>query len=68
MIGRRQALYATMALGKHTRSNDVELGNPSLQLCSTRGWMTSRVKCRHCPLTAYTVGLRWVGVVCYHRP
>ena len=23
-------------------------------------WTTSGVKCRHCPLKAYTVGLRWV--------
>ena len=55
MIGQRSALHANMALGKHTRSNDVGHSIPSFPLGSTRRQMMSDMTCHLCPWTAHMV-------------
>ena len=54
-VERRRAWHAIIALGQHTRSNDVGRGMPSLPLGSTHGRTTSGVACHHSPWTANTV-------------
>ena len=55
-VGRRRAWHTIIAIGNHTRSNDVRRGMPSLLLRSTNGRTPSGVACHHCPLTARMVG------------
>ena len=44
-VGRHGALNAIIALGQHTRSDDVRRGMPALTLGSTHGWTMSSVEC-----------------------
>ena len=54
----RRAWHAIIALGQHTRSNDIEHGVPSSPLDNTHDHTTSG-KARHlCPSTACTVKRR----------
>ena len=65
MIRRRQAWHARMALGQHTRSNDVGPGYPSSQLCSIGGRTTSHVACPHghCPAHPIERCLVWHAIL-----
>ena len=54
----RRAWYAIIALGQHTRSNDVEHGVPSSFLDNTHGHTTSGKACHLHPITACTVKRR----------
>ena len=56
-IRRRRAWHA-IALGWHTRSNDVGHGMPSWTLDSTHGRKMSGVACHHSPWTTNTVERR----------
>ncbi|TMW86846.1 hypothetical protein EJD97_020814, partial [Solanum chilense] len=60
-VGRRRVWHAIIALGQHTRSNDVGRGMVPWPCGTTHDRTTSRVECHHNPLTAYTVGLCQVG-------
>ena len=60
MIERRQAWHSIIALGKHTRSNDVGHDMLSLHLERKHNRTTSGVACNHLPWTAHTVEWRWV--------
>uniref|UniRef100_A0A494G8J5 Uncharacterized protein n=1 Tax=Solanum lycopersicum TaxID=4081 RepID=A0A494G8J5_SOLLC len=66
MIGQRRALHANMALGKHTRSNDVWHSIPSFPLGSIRRQTMSDDTCHLCPWTAHMVN--GVGRVIHYRP
>ena len=55
MIGQRRALHANMALGKHTRSNDVGHSIQSYPLGSTHREMMSDMTCHLFPWTAHMV-------------
>ena len=59
-VGQRQAWYAIIALGRQTRSNDVERGMPTPSLDSTHGRMTSGVACHHHLWAAHTIEHRRV--------
>ena len=65
MVERHGALDAIIALGQHTRSDDVKRGMQALSLRSTDGWTTSGVVCHHHPLTTHTIGLRraWHAII-----
>ena len=52
------ARHAIIALGQHTRSNDIEHGVPSSPLDNTHGHTTSGKACHLCPSTACTVKRR----------
>ena len=54
-VGRRKAWHNIIALGRETRSNDVERGMPSPPWDSTHGHTTSGVACHHRLLAAQTV-------------
>ena len=58
MIRLRQESHAIIALGQHTRSNDVEHGMPSSTFDNTHGNTTSGEVCHHRPWTAHTVRQR----------
>ena len=49
------AWYAIIAIGNHTRSNDIERGIPSRTFESTHGLRTLGVACHHIPWTAHTI-------------
>ena len=59
-VERHGALDAIIALGQHTRSDDVWRGMPAWSLSSTHGRTTLSVAFHHLPWTAHTIGLRWV--------
>uniref|UniRef100_A0A494G8I0 Uncharacterized protein n=1 Tax=Solanum lycopersicum TaxID=4081 RepID=A0A494G8I0_SOLLC len=66
MIGQRKALHANMALGKHTRSNDVGHSIQSYPLGSTHREMMSDMTCHLFPWTAaHDVGRRkaWHSII-----
>ena len=46
-VGWRRASHAIIALGQHTRSNDIGRGMPSSHLGSTHGRTTLGVACHH---------------------
>ena len=50
--------HVIIALGKNTRSNDIEHGVPSSPLDNTHGHTTSGKACHLCPSTACTVKRR----------
>ena len=54
-VGRRKAWHNIIALGRETRSNDVERGMPSPPWDSTHGHTTSGVACHHRLLAAQMV-------------
>ena len=83
MVGLRRAWHDIIALGQHTRSNDVGRGMPSSPLGSTHGRTTSGVACHHHPWQhtlssdvgrgipssplGRTHGEKTSGVACHHR-
>ena len=54
-IGRCRALHVIIALGHHTRSEDVGRGMPACPLGSTHGLMMSGMGCHHHLWTTYMV-------------
>ena len=64
-VGRRQALHASIAFGKHTRSNDVGRGLPSSPLGSTHSRPMSGVACHHRLWEAQTAERRraWHAII-----
>ena len=56
----RQAWHDIIAVGQHTRSDDVRRGMPSSPLDSTDGRTTSGVSCHHRLWEAHTVESRQV--------
>ena len=83
-VERRRAWHAIIALGQHTRSNDVRRDMPSPPLDSTHDRTTLGMACHHHLWAAHTVERRraWhaiialgrqtpstaSGVACHHRP
>ena len=65
-VERRRTWHAIIAFGKHTRSNDVGRGMPSLPLCSTNSRTTSSVAC-HIRLLTRSHSQTASGVTCHHR-
>ena len=63
---RRRAWHAIIALGQHTRSNEVGRGMPSSPLGSTNGRTTSTVACHH-RLWTISHSQTASGVACHHR-
>ena len=61
----RRARHNITAVGKHTRSDDVEHGMTSPPLGSTHGQATSGVACNHRLWTAHTVERRrgWHAII-----
>ena len=57
-VGRRRAWHSIIALGRHTRSNDVGHAITSSPSGSTHCWMMSGVACHHCHWKTYTIILR----------
>ena len=57
-VGRRQAWYAIIALGRQTWSNDVGRDMPSPPLDSTLGRTTFGMACHHCGWAAHTIERR----------
>uniref|UniRef100_A0A3Q7ED38 Uncharacterized protein n=1 Tax=Solanum lycopersicum TaxID=4081 RepID=A0A3Q7ED38_SOLLC len=54
-IGRRRPWHVIIALGQHTRSDDVACVMLSLPWDRTHGQTASGVACNHIPSTAHTV-------------
>ena len=59
-VERRRAWHSIIALGRHTRSNDVRRDMPSPPLDSTHDRTKLGITCHHRPCTAHTVGRRVV--------
>ena len=81
IVERHRAWYAIIALGKHTRLDDVGRGTLSSPLDKTHDQTTTGVACPHGPWVSHTVGRRMPsspldinhdhtksGVACHHRP
>ena len=68
-VERRRAWHAIIALGQHTRSNDVRRDMPSSPLDSTHDRMTLGMACHHHLWAAQTVGWRrpWHAIVALGR-
>ena len=68
-VKRRRAWHAIIALGQHTRSNDVRHDLPSSPLDSTHDRMTLGMACHHHLWAAQTVGWRrpWHAIVALGR-
>ena len=64
-VERHRVWHAIIALGQHTRSNDIGHYMTSPPLDSTHGRMTSGVTCHHCLWTAHTVELQrvWHAII-----
>ena len=58
-VERRLLWHVIIAVGQHTRSNNVGHGMPSSHLGSTNGRTTSGVACHHRLRVAHTVERRW---------
>ena len=67
MVGLRRAWHDIIALGQHTRSNDVGCGIPSYTLDGKHGRTTSGVTCHHRLWIAYTVERRrvWHAIIAF---
>ena len=67
MVKLRQVWHDIIALGQHTRSNDVGRGMLSPPLGSTHGRTTSGVALHHCSWTTHTVELRraWHAILAF---
>ena len=65
-FGRRRAWHAIIALGQHTRSDDIGHGMLSLPLERTHSQTMSSVACHHRPLAAYIIVD--ADVSCHHLP
>ena len=61
-VERHGALDAIIALGQHTRSDDVWRGMPAWSLSSTHGRTTLSVAFHHLPWTAHMIGLVGCGM------
>ena len=68
-VKRRRAWHAIIALGQHTRSNDVRRDMPSPPLDSTHDRTTLGMACHHHLWVAQTVGHRraWHAIVALGR-
>ena len=66
-VERRRAWHAIIALGRHTRSNDVRRDMPSPPLDSTHDRTTLGMACHHHLWVAQTVGRRrsWHAIIAF---